>query len=309
MHPESEILARCDPIVWQMKAYEPEVVVHGGWLELEELATSLGCEILNDCVEISGFCDKTFVEWRVCLPRAEHERRGADGYPLAIEKIWRHLSYEVPLMEDEWRIAPHEGDTARIAAGQRLRAAYADLLDPLESALEPLRMDGAEEHAPRVTFWGGEEGLQAGAWDLRLCRDYEDFPDWVVISAGVMVDERLRDSFDDHFGYPDAFDVEVSSWADEQVWGHPPLDQGSVLDPRHPILLLPRPSQPLWSVALARPSFSLRADNPRRNPVIPGDSFTVDVCHQWTALDPQSLAERVEQDVRVLLPRLRGPNN
>ncbi|MGH3908135.1 MAG: hypothetical protein ACRDTE_28730 [Pseudonocardiaceae bacterium] len=311
MHPEPNVLAGRDPVVWQLTAYRPLLgAAEVPLVELRELVASLGCKILYFSDEVSNsFDDWDFhLEWRVRVPRAEHERRGPDGHPLVIEKITRCLRGEVPLDQrrgGRWRIAPHEDDTLRFAAGQTLRAAYADLLDPLENALAPLRRDGAENYEPHVTCWGNEEGLQVGAWNLRLCPNYEHFLEWVVISAGVAVDERVQSSFDAHFGYPDSFDPELTTWADNLEWDRPPLRERASpgLDPRHPILLLPRSDQPIWSVTLARPSFSRRAELSHRAPD-PLLSRSVDSCHQWTAVDPQCLVDQVTQHVCALLPHL-----
>jgi hypothetical protein len=88
----------------------------------------------------------------------------------------------------------------------------------------PLSVEGrcrliAEEREPRVTFWGEEEGLHAGAWNLRLCLGYDPVSHCVEISAGVAVDTRLRDSFDDRLGYSDSFEIQLANWADSKTDG------------------------------------------------------------------------------------------
>ncbi|WP_225846898.1 hypothetical protein [Streptomyces sp. HPF1205] len=298
MHSDLDALAGCDPVVWEFTARQPLL---GSWEiaaespELEELVTSLGCELLYQSDEIDS--DASY-EWRVLLPRSEHERRGPASHPPVIEQIWQYLRCAVP-SEQPWLVAPHVGDTLRLSAGQALRAAYTDLLDPLERVLAPLRMDSA---APRVTYWGSEEGLQAGTWDLRMGPDFESAADWIEINAGVAVDGSLLYLLRDHLGCE--FNNQLWTWADQVDWGAPPLEPRTGLDPRHPVLILPRPTQLTWCVTLARPSFSYRTELYDRVRAA-SESLMIDSCYRWTDQDSQRLADRLAEDVPKLLPYLR----
>ncbi|MEV3993591.1 hypothetical protein AB0J57_32305 [Streptomyces sp. NPDC049837] len=106
----------------------------------------------------------------VRLPAAEHARRGKDGLPLVRGPIRTYLDGQVP---DglTWEVTPDRELTADHAASTPLRTAYADVPDPFELALMPLRIDGAAELDPRAEVWKWEEHLLVGTVDLWLCND------------------------------------------------------------------------------------------------------------------------------------------
>jgi hypothetical protein len=241
---------------------------------MTQLAASLGC-VFELCVDDDTYASGTpYYAWWVRLPAAEHAQRGEDGVPLVLAPIRDYLHGQVP-GGLEWEISPDREMTLDTAASTALRTAYADVIDPFEQALMPLRTDGAAALDPRAKAWTWHEHLLAGTFDLWLCNDPDRSHAWLVVSVGLWTEPRFLDEEPaarlGHFGFT----------------------------PHHPLLFLPRPQGPA--------TFTARVTGgafPHQNSSPTNAADAIGVAHQWTANDPDLLAARVASDLTTLLPHL-----
>lgn len=241
---------------------------------MQELAASLGC-VYEHCVDYDSYPEGTpYYAWWVRLPAIEHARSGKDGLPQAIGPLRQYLSTQLP---DglQWEITPDRELTYDHAGSAAMRAAYEDLIAPLERALTPLRVDGADELDPRAKVWKWEENLLVGTFDLWLCNDPDRPHSWLVVTVGLWTEPQL-------------FDEEPAA-----ALGHFGFTS------HHPLLLLPRPSGPATFTARVQ-SGSFPGKSTSRAKA----ADAMGAAHQWTANDPAVLAERVATDLKLLYPSL-----
>ncbi|MEV6250627.1 hypothetical protein AB0M38_31270 [Streptomyces sp. NPDC051742] len=244
---------------------------------MTELAASLGCGY-EHCVDTDTYPDGTpYYAWWVRLPAAQHARLGKDGLPQALGPLREYLTPQLP---DglKWEIAPDREYTLDHAGSLAMRTAYDDLIAPFERALMPLRRDGADALAPRAKVWKWQENLLAGTFDLRLCNDPDRPHTWLVVTVGL--------------------------WTEPQLFDEEPAARLGHFDftPHHPLLFLPRPPGPV--------TFTARAESgpfPSQSSSRPKTPDALGTAHQWTANDPDALAERVTHDLKLLWPHLTGP--
>jgi hypothetical protein len=241
---------------------------------MTELAASLGCAY-DSCVDYDSYDDETpSYAWWVRLPQAEHARPGKDGLPLAIGPLRQYLTTQLP-GGLKWEITPDRELTYDHAGSVAMRTAYDDLIAPFEHALMPLRRDGADALDPRAKVWKWEENLLVGTFDLWLCNDRDRPHTWLAVTVGLWTESQL-------------FDEEAAARL-----GH--FD----FTPHHPLLFLPRPPAPA--------TFTARAESgsfPGKSTSRTKAADAIGTAHQWTANDPDVLAERVARDLKLLWPHL-----
>lgn len=250
------------------------------------LVAQCGCQ-LECCVDddsYDGQPEGTYYRWLVRLSSAEHARRGTDGIPLLIGDIWRTLRGMLPADLDDWSVGPDLGLTMDVARSGLMRAAYADLLGPLEDALHSLRRDGAQDIEPLARVSTNHDGpALAGTYHLLLgVQDTRPGSPWLVLDAGIAP--------------PEGF------WA---------TDAGRCLTrfgvaPDSPILLHPRPRPALWAAGVSTSHFPSNSPNVigRAWPTAPGAKY------QWTSPDIEGLVCTVTRDLQALLAartRRRSP--
>ncbi|MEU5438893.1 hypothetical protein AB0G73_36950 [Streptomyces sp. NPDC020719] len=274
-HPD---LLEYDWVVWELEVRDPHVLTPPGVGErteqaLTELAGGLGC-VFDHCVDDDSYDGSdagTYYAWLVRVPQAEHRRRGADGLPLVVAPLWEFLRTQLPAGLDAWTVTPHLDLSFRRAAGDLLKDAYADLLDPVEVALLGSRREGAERIEPLVKVWGADSDYVIGTYAMLLARDpdvpADESAPWLVLEVGVTADPSL-----------------LTSPAGTQA------QRFGVSTPA-PLLLLPRPARPVWTAAVTTHPFTNdHSPSPRG----------VGARHQWTAADPAQLAARVARDLHAL---------
>ncbi|WP_433358709.1 hypothetical protein [Streptosporangium sp. CA-115845] len=245
---------------------------------MKELASSLGC-VLDACIDDDSYDltpEGTYYSWLVRVPRSEHEHRDEHGVPLVVVQMHQLLHSLLPAELENWSIRPDRSLTLREAAGSTLRDAYLDLLRPFETALVPLRRDGAEELEPRAQFWASDGHTVAGTYALWLCADPDtaEHSAWLVLYVGLVAQ--------------DAF------WRSQAGAG---MRRYGVAE-EAPVLLTPRPALPTWLASLTTSLFSKNA-----RPGSPA-AYGAGARHQWTSQDAAVLADRVVRDLRSLLPTL-----
>nr|WP_073491792.1 hypothetical protein [Streptomyces phaeoluteigriseus] len=159
-----------------------------------------------------------------------------------------------------------------------MRTAYDDLIAPFERALMPLRRDGADALDPRAKVWKWDENLLVGTFDLWLCNDPDRPHTWLVVTVGL--------------------------WTEPQLFDEEPVARLGHFDftPHHPLLFLPRPPGPVTFTARV-PSGPLPGRSSSRTKA----PDAIGTAHQWTANDPDVLAERVTHDLKLLWPHLTRP--
>jgi hypothetical protein len=279
-------IADSELVVWELEVRDPlGIAADGAAADAEgparDLAASLGCTLTAFWEDADGDNDlvpeaPTYT-WAVRIRQDEHRRRDKDDVPVVVASIRRELQSLLPPELGDWRIAPDWGLTQVEADNLAVRDAYPDLLGSLESALLPLRADGAGDHEPQASIWARGDNGSAGTYSLWLCED-PDFSHWLILHAGVAPQDGFWDS---------------------------PAGTGLLrhgVQDRDPVVLLPRPAAPVWMASLSVGSFSkarLRSDAPGGR--VPG------ALHQWTSGDPAALAARVSRDLQALLPRLGSP--
>ncbi|MFF3343671.1 hypothetical protein [Streptomyces flavidovirens] len=270
-----------DWVVWKLEVQDPSQLA-GEDPDLDErtqetmtqLAASLGC-VFELCVDYDSYDSGTpYYAWWVRLPAAEHTRRGKNGWPLVLDPIREYLDGQVP---DglEWEITPDRELTVDHAASAAMRAAYADVINPFEQALMPLRIDGGADLDPRAKVWKWEEHLLVGTFDLWLCNDPDRPHTWLVVSVGL--------------------------WTEPQLFNEEPAARVGHFDftPHHPLLFLPRsPGPATFTARVTGGAF------PHKSTSRTKAADAIGVAHQWTANDPAVLAARVRRDLMTLLPHL-----
>lgn len=271
-------------VVWRLEVQDPHQLADEDpdldertQETMPELAASLGC-VYEHCVDTDTYADGTpYYAWWVRLPAAEHARRDTDGLPQALGPLRQYLTTQLP---DglKWEIAPDREYTVDHAGSTAMRTAYDDLIAPFERALMPLRRDGADALDPRAKVWKWEENLLVGTFDLWLCNDPDRPHTWLVVTVGL--------------------------WTEPQLFDEEPAARLGHFDftPHHPLLFLPRPPGPVTFTARAESGpFPGKSSSRTKAPDALGTA------HQWTANDPDVLAERVTHDIKLLWPHLTGP--
>ena len=271
-------------VVWRLEVQDPSRLA-GEDPDLDErtrktmteLAALLGCAY-EHCVDYDSYDDETpYYAWWVRLPAAEHARLDRDGLPLAIAPLRQYLTTQLP---DglKWEITPDHELTYDHAGSAAMRAEYDDLIAPFERALMPLRRAGADALDPRAKVWKWEENLLVGTVDLWLCNDPDHPHTWIVVTVGL--------------------------WTEPQLFDEAPAARLGHFDftPHHPLLFLPRPSAPAtFTARITSGSF------PHTGTSRTKAADAIGTAHQWTANDPDVLAERVTHDIKLLWPHLTGP--
>lgn len=277
-------LAHCSWTVWDLEVRDPRQVAPEGVAErtekpMKELASSLGC-ILDACVDDDSYDltpEGTYYSWLVRVPRCEHERLNECGIPVVLSQLQQLLRALLTVELDDWCIGPDRSLTLLDAAGVALHEQYADLTQPFEAALMPLRRDGAEELEPRVQTWAVDEPT-SGTYALWLCKDPDPaaITTWLVLNVGLIAGPSFW-----------------SSRAGES------LRRFGVAEDS-PVLMTPRPSSPTWWASLDTALFSkgARPDSPAAR--------GAGARHQWTSQDPAVLASRVVRDLHALFPSSRS---
>ncbi|MFB7411418.1 hypothetical protein ACFCZ2_29990 [Streptomyces sp. NPDC056202] len=270
-------------VVWRLEAQDPHHLA-GDDPHLDErtqetmteLAASLGC-VYEHCVDTDTYPDGTpYYAWWVRLPAAEHARRDKDRLPKALGPLRQYLTTQLP---DglKWEITSDREYTVDHADSVAMRTAYDDLIAPFEQALMPLRRDGADALAPRAKVWKWEENLLVGTFDLWLCNDPDRSHTWLVVTVGLWTEPQLFDEEPaaslGHFGFT----------------------------PHDPLLFLPRPPAPVtFTARITSGSFPGQSSSRTKA------TDALGTAHQWTANDPDVLAERVAHDLKLLWPHLSG---
>ncbi|THA36068.1 hypothetical protein E6R18_01540 [Streptomyces sp. A1277] len=271
-------------VVWRLGVQDPQHLAGGGpglaertHATMTDLSGSLGC-VYEHCVDTDTYPDETpYYAWWVRLPAAEHARRHTDGLPQALHPLREYLTTQLP---DglKWEITPDREYTLDQAGSSAMRTAYDGLIAPFERALMPLRRDGADALDPRAKVWQWEEDLLVGTFDLWLCNDPNRLNTWLVVTVGLWTEPHFSDEEPAHrmgsFGFT----------------------------PHHPLLLLPRPPGPVTFTARAE-SGPFSGKNTSRTK----EADAIGTAHQWTATDPDVLAERVARDLQLLWPHLTTP--
>src|SRR5262249_2061079 len=149
-------------------------------------------------------------------------------------------------------------------------------LEPFESALMPLRVDGAERLEPQAKAWVRGDRTTAGTYSLWLCED----PDagsqrWLVLDIGLASTDSLW---------------QPPTGAGLLQWG---------VTAAAPVLTIPRPSSPTWMASLTTCAFSTK----RLPPGAPAAQMA-GAQHQWTSNQVPALVARVCRDLEALFPWL-----
>jgi hypothetical protein len=262
-------------IVWELQVRDPEQVAPPNTGELTkqtmaEAAAAADC-VFEEYVEGSGDDDTAHCAWFVRVPQREHQRRTADGTPIAVAALIDLLRSLLPATLSDWRAAPDEDLTVRNELDCFFKADHADVIDPVEVALLGLRRDGAQQLDPRTTLWTTRGGAAVGTYCLWLCRDPDgDGRGWLYLNLGYLGDDAL--------------------------WASPlGADLARYRVPRHtPLLMLPRPERPQWVARVSSATLH------------PGNAPVKAVAPLWSADNGQELADRLARDLRVLLPGLSG---
>lgn len=261
-------------VVWNLEVRDPRRLAPVGVADrtrqpVQEVAESLGYS-LYDCAD-DEHDGVPYYSWLVRVPRDAPE---VAGLPAGVGLIREVLASLLPTPLTDWDIRPDQDRTRRLGAGDTLRQVYADVLDPFEAALKPLRRDGAEDLEPEAKIWAADQA-HAGTYTLWLCAEPGlQFQRWLVLYVGLVADTEFRNS---------PAGLSLARFG---------------ISFQHPVLTTPRPSRPRWMASLDTAFFSTDPTSGTETPHGAGAR------HQWTSTDPAALLERTVRDLRALYPQL-----
>jgi len=126
--------------------------------------------------------------WRVRVVDRGDPDVGDPVTPGAVTGLLEHLRTALPSPCLQWSVFLDQERTRRAAAQTSLRRRYRRLLDPLEVAMLPRRVDGAELSDPWISTDGhASDGSLLGVYGIELCADpTRTPPGLLVLQAGVL---------------------------------------------------------------------------------------------------------------------------
>ncbi|MFD7735308.1 hypothetical protein ACFV6F_33610 [Kitasatospora phosalacinea] len=180
----------------------------------------------------------------------------------------------------------------RIAAVDgAFRTAYADLIAALDATFLHRRTGGAERLGPMAKLWKEDEKTLIGDYTLWLGNDPQSPHTWLVMHAGI---------------HPRT-DADGQPLQPMTPYNFGRFTTGSLdhLGLRHdqPVLLLPRPSREPVTFTARVTSGSV----PSPSTIHSNDAAVIGSTHQWSARDPQALANNVQRDIDLLFPGVLLP--
>lgn len=292
-----EHLQQVDWVTWSVFVLDPEEAAP------EDVADLTGAQVaaiasewggvFEHCVDYDSIEDTRYYEWSIRIPQAEHSRRGSDGLPVVMSNISKMLRDVLPAALTGWEVHHDRDDTRREAIAQLFRSTYPDLITALDDAFLARRSEGAEELDPLAKLWHEDKTTMVGDYTIWLSRDPNDVHQprlWLVLTAGVWPETDA----DNQQMYPlTRYNI---GHATSGSLDHFDLEYG------RPVLLLPRPKNPIFTVQVKSGSF------PGKGILFEREAKAEGFKCQWTGRDPKVLVARVLREIDRIFPGTLRPS-
>ena len=224
-------LTQVDTIVWRITADDPtghRHIAHPANDDerdcVAQFAFTRGL-LLQVVVVDDALDDMPYVMWSVEVPSNLHDQAHLRAVPAPLGELAAHLVERYPPLAN-WSVLIDEDQTSQLLCEQILRDEYDDLIQAIEVALLPLRTDEAARVDALVRVVSAEHPAMIGTYTLYVAGDGDR---WLVVRAGI----------------GDATAVAGDSDAAR-------LARRYGLRADSPVLVLPRPSRPLFYVHIGR---------------------------------------------------------
>ena len=225
-------LTRVDTLVWRITADDPtghrEIAHPADDAErdaLAQFAFTLGL-LLQVVVDDDDVNDMPYVMWSVEVPSGLHNRAHIRAVPAALGTFAAHLVDRYPPFVN-WSVQIDEHQTSQLLYEQVVRDEYDDLIQAIEVALLPLRTDAAGRVDAIVRVIAVDHPVLIGTYTLYVARDAADR--WLVVRAGI-ADAAAVGGDGDAARLARRYGLRADS----------------------PVLVLPRPTEPLFYAQIER---------------------------------------------------------
>ena len=224
-------LTRVDTLVWRITADDPTGHRHIAHPtddderdSIAQFAFTLGL-LLQVVVDDDEVDDMPYVMWSVEVPSRLHNRAHIRAVPAALGEFAAHLVERYQPFAN-WSVHIDEDQTSQLLYEQVVRDEYDDLIHAIEVALLPLRTDEAARVDALVRVLGADHPVMIGTYTLYVARDGDR---WLVVRAGI-ADATAVAGDDDVARFARRYGLRADS----------------------PVLVLPRPTEPLFYVQIKR---------------------------------------------------------
>jgi|GEM_PF-5634823 len=281
-------LWQVDTIVWRIMANDPSDhrdVAHPAddaeHDSIAQFAFTLGL-LLQVVVDDDEIDDMPYVMWSVEVPSKLHDRAHIRAVPAALADLGAHLIERYRPFEN-WAVQIDEDQTAQVLLQQTLRNEYDDLIHAIEVALLPLRTTEAARIGALVRSIGADPPTMIGTYSLYVARDDLNDGHWLIVHAGIA----------------DATAVAGDNNAARAARRYH-------LRADTPVLVLPRPSQPLFYAHISRGPHhgginAILEEPPDRDVDLAAD-------FRWVSHSPKQLANAVLAAAPAWLPQHTSPD-
>jgi len=166
-----------------------------------------------------------YVMWSVEVPSKLHNRAHIRAVPAALGEFAAHLVERYHPFAN-WSVRIDEDQTSQLLYEQLIRDEYDDLIHALEVALLPLRTNEAARVDALVRVVAADHPVMIGTYTLYVASDGDR---WLIVHAGI-ADATAVAGDDDAARFARRYGLRADS----------------------PVLVLPRPTKPLFYVQIKR---------------------------------------------------------
>jgi len=210
------------------------------------------------------------VAWWLVAPSSLHDADDMTALPSCVREVAKQLRARYPAFQD-WTVALDETETQRFFRSSTLHAEYDDLIRVAEVALLPLRTPDMTHVQPTVRYWSSDDNIMIGAYSICLTKQ----PDGCALVAHVGI------------ACPEALAGDNSA---ARRTGRVSV----------PLLVFPRPAEPLFFVQITRGTRLLELEHFLRQQPQPLPDLAADF--RWVSRSPERLLNAVRDATSAWWP-------